>query len=110
MLLALGISSIESTQAFIFYLTQYSISNLNAFMILIAIGYSLYCYTSNNKEHKELLDKNNSPLQLINQLKGYYLYKSIISYKFSYNYLFIYGNTSSSRILWKTDGFKCCFR
>jgi NADH-ubiquinone oxidoreductase chain 2 len=71
-LLALGISSIESTQAFVFYLTQYSISNLNAFIILIAIGFSLYCYTSDNKEHEELTDKNNSPIQLVNQLKGYY--------------------------------------
>ena len=72
MLLALGISSVESTQAFLFYLTQYTISNLNAFIILIAIGFSLYCYTSNNKEYEELMDKNNSPVQLINQLKGYY--------------------------------------
>nr|YP_009254026.1 NADH dehydrogenase subunit 2 [Hypomyces aurantius]ANC62712.1 NADH dehydrogenase subunit 2 [Hypomyces aurantius] len=72
MLLALGISSIESTQALIFYLTQYIISNLNAFMILIAIGFSLYCYTSENKEHEELMDKNNSPIQLVNQLKGYF--------------------------------------
>jgi len=70
-LLALSISSIESTQAFIFYLTQYSISNLNAFIILIAIGYSFYCYISNSKEYEELEDKNNSPIQLINQLKGY---------------------------------------
>ena len=44
-LLALGISSVESIQAFIFYLMQYSISNLNTFFILLAIGYSLYCYT-----------------------------------------------------------------
>jgi NADH-ubiquinone oxidoreductase chain 2 len=51
---------------------QYSISNLNAFIILIAIGYSLYSYVSTNKEHKELLDKNNSPIQLITQLKGYF--------------------------------------
>jgi NADH-ubiquinone oxidoreductase chain 2 len=72
MLLALGISSVESTQAFIFYLTQYIISNINVFFILIAIGYSLYCYTSENKEHEELLDKNNSPIQLISQLKGYF--------------------------------------
>ncbi len=72
LLLALGISSVESTQAFIFYLTQYSISNLNAFFILIAIGFSLYCYTSENKEHEELMDKNNSPIQLVNQLKGYF--------------------------------------
>lgn len=43
-LLALSIHSVESTQAFLFYLMQYSISNLNAFMLIIAIGYSLYCY------------------------------------------------------------------
>lgn len=72
LLLALGISSVESTQAFIFYLTQYTISNLNVFFILIAIGYSLYCYTSENKEHEELLDKNNSPIQLVSQLKGFF--------------------------------------
>ncbi len=40
-LLALSISTIESTQAFIFYCMQYCISNLNAFIILIAIGFSL---------------------------------------------------------------------
>ncbi|RHZ43551.1 hypothetical protein Glove_1032g5 [Diversispora epigaea] len=67
---ALGISTVESTQAFIFYLTQYTISNLNAFIILLAIGYTLYYYTVENKEHQKLLEKNNSPVQLINQLKG----------------------------------------
>ena len=72
LLLALSISSVESTQAFLFYLVQYSISNLNAFIILIVIGFSLYTYISNNKEHKELLDKNNSPIQLVTQLKGYF--------------------------------------
>ena len=45
-LLALSISSIESIQAFIFYLIQYSISNLNIFIILITIGFSLYYYIS----------------------------------------------------------------
>ena len=78
-LLALSISSVESTQAFIFYLTQYSISNLNAFFILIAIGFSLYCYISNNKEHKELIDKNNSPIQLISQLKGYFYINPLLA-------------------------------
>jgi NADH-ubiquinone oxidoreductase chain 2 len=43
-LLALSIHSVESTQAFMFYLMQYSLSNLNAFMLLITIGYSLYFY------------------------------------------------------------------
>ena len=60
-LLALSITSIESIQAFVFYLMQYSISNLNAFIILVAIGFSNYYYVTDNKEHKELLDKNNSP-------------------------------------------------
>lgn len=78
-LLALGISSIESTQTFIFYLTQYTISNLNAFVILIAIGFSLYCYTSDNKEHEELMDKTNSPIQLINQLKGYFYINPVLA-------------------------------
>jgi NADH-ubiquinone oxidoreductase chain 2 len=71
-LLALSINSIESIQAFIFYLMQYSISNLNAFIILIAIGYSLYYYVNDSKEYEQLVDKNNSPIQLISQIKGYY--------------------------------------
>lgn len=78
-LLALSISSIESTQAFIFYLIQYSISNLNAFIILITIGFSLYYYVSDNKEHRELLDKNNSPIQLISQLRGYFYINPLLS-------------------------------
>jgi NADH-ubiquinone oxidoreductase chain 2 len=79
LLLALSISSVESTQAFIFYLTQYSISNLNAFIILIAIGFSLYCYISENKEHEELMDKSNSPIQLVSQLKGYFYINPVLS-------------------------------
>ena len=78
-LLALSISSIESTQAFIFYLMQYSISNLNAFIILVTIGFSLYYYVSENKEHRELLDENNSPLQLISQLRGYFYINPLLS-------------------------------
>lgn len=78
-LLALSVSSIESTQAFIFYLVQYSISNLNAFFIIITIGFSLYGYITNNKEYKSLLDKNNSPIQLISQLKGYFYINPLLS-------------------------------
>jgi NADH-ubiquinone oxidoreductase chain 2 len=79
MLLALSISSIESTQAFIFYLMQYSISNLNVFIILVSIGFSLYYYVSNNKEYKELSDKNNSPIQLISQLRGYFYVNPLLA-------------------------------
>ena len=93
-LLGLSIHTVESTQAFMFYLIQYSISNLNAFMLIITIGYSLYCYVynadslnrieeSNSKDINEnsgnLQDINNSPIQLIDQLKGYYYINPILS-------------------------------
>ena len=104
-LLGLTIHTVESTQAFMFYLIQYSISNLNAFMLIITIGYSLYCYVYNGnsleyketenskqKENKEkdnskeindkkenLQDLNNSPIQLIDQLKGYYYINPVLS-------------------------------
>jgi NADH-ubiquinone oxidoreductase chain 2 len=82
-LLALSINSIESIQAFIFYLMQYSISNLNAFVILISIGYSLYFYVNDNKEYKELQDKNNSPIQLVSQLKGYFYINPVLALSFA---------------------------
>lgn len=78
-LLALTINSIESIQAFIFYLMQYSLSNLNAFMLLLAIGYSLYCYSNENKKYASLLDKNNSPIQLISQLKGFFYINPVLA-------------------------------
>lgn len=93
-LLALSINSIESIQSFIFYLMQYSITNANAFILLVAIGYSLYFYVektkkqdvldlnstdtnlatanNNNVENSKTLDIKNSPVQLIEQLKGYF--------------------------------------
>ncbi len=79
MLLAISINSVESIQSFIFYLVQYSISNLNAFIILMAIGYSLYSYNDKNVNHNNLIDKNNSPIQLISQLKGYFHINSMLS-------------------------------
>ena len=82
-LLALSINSIESIQAFIFYLIQYSLSNLNAFIILISMGFSLYYYVNDNKEYKNLLDKNNSPIQLISQIKGLFSINPILSLSFS---------------------------
>ena len=98
-LLGLSIHTVESTQAFMFYLIQYSISNLNAFILLLTIGYSLYCYVDNtnstknigkeqdsnekqqdsNENNGNLTDVNNSPIQLIDQLKGYYYINPVIA-------------------------------
>ena len=79
-LLALSINSVESIQSFLFYLVQYTITNLNAFIILLTLGYSLFFYiNNNNKEYLSLLDKNNSPIQLISQIKGYFYMNPILS-------------------------------
>jgi NADH-ubiquinone oxidoreductase chain 2 len=82
-LLALSINSIESIQAFIFYLMQYSISNLNAFIILVSMGFSLYYYVNDNDEYKELTDKNNSPIQLISQMKGFFYINPVLALSLS---------------------------
>lgn len=95
-LLGLSIHTVESTQAFLFYLIQYSISNLNAFILIIAIGYSLYCYVYKersikiseiteeikeeiNEKKENWQDINNSPIQLIDQLKGYYYINPLLA-------------------------------
>lgn len=82
-LLALVVNSIESTQAFLFYIMQYSLSNINIFIIIISIGYTLYIYNNDNKEHLKLQDKNNSPVQLISQLKGYFYINSVMAVSFT---------------------------
>jgi NADH-ubiquinone oxidoreductase chain 2 len=78
-LLALSINSVESIQAFLFYLMQYSLSNLNAFILLVSIGYSIYFYINDKKEYRELQDKNNSPIQLISQIKGLFFINPILA-------------------------------
>lgn len=79
-LLALSITTLESIQSFVFYLIQYSISNLNAFIILLSIGYSFYSLTYNGKEnYKDVQERNYSPVQYIDQITGYYHLNPILS-------------------------------
>jgi NADH-ubiquinone oxidoreductase chain 2 len=71
-------------QACIFYIFQYTISNLNGFLILLSIGFFLYLYVyqENNDTRairEKLVDENNSPIQLISQIKGYFYINSFIS-------------------------------
>lgn len=72
MLLALIVHNIESYQAFFFYLMQYILSNLTAFLSIVAIGFSLFLYFTNSSENNNLPEKNNSPIQLISQLRGFF--------------------------------------
>jgi NADH-ubiquinone oxidoreductase chain 2 len=59
-------------------------ANLNAFVILVTMGYSFYLYTYIDKENREnLIDKNNSPVQLISQVKGYFNINAFIAISFA---------------------------
>jgi len=58
---------------------QYSVSNLNAFILLVSIGFSLYCFVNENKDYNNLQDKNNSPIQLISQIKGYFYINPVLA-------------------------------
>jgi NADH-ubiquinone oxidoreductase chain 2 len=60
LLLALAINNEESVESFLFYLIQYSLTNINVFFILVAFGYLL------GSKGLSIY----SPIQLINQLKG----------------------------------------
>lgn len=83
LLLALSINSVESIQSFIFYLIQYSLCNLNAFLILISIGYTLFIYLDKNSNKFDLFDKKNSPVQLLSQIKGYFYANKTLALSFS---------------------------
>jgi NADH-ubiquinone oxidoreductase chain 2 len=50
--------------------------------MLISIGFSLYYYVNDNKEYEELSDKNNSPIQLISQIKGFSYINPVLSLSF----------------------------
>ena len=91
-LLALSVHSVESIQAFFFYIIQYSLSNLNAFLILILIGYSYINYykktegyESISSLYKRYKEKTNelSPIEYIDNLKGYFYLNPILAISFS---------------------------
>ena len=78
-LLALIAYSVESEKAFIFYIFQYIFTSFNSFMVIIGIGFSLYLYFSNVLDNNTLSEKNNSPIQLISQLKGYFSINPVLA-------------------------------
>src|SRR6266478_1249013 len=71
-LLALAINSEQSIDSFIFYIIQYTITNLNTFLILLAIGYIINNKTIfNNGSEKDI--------KYISELKGLFFSNPILS-------------------------------
>jgi NADH-ubiquinone oxidoreductase chain 2 len=91
-LLALSVHSVESIQAFFFYIIQYSLSNLNAFLILVLIGYTYINFNKKTmnyetgssvyKVYKEKLS-DLSPIQYIDNLKGYFYLNPVLAISLS---------------------------
>lgn len=65
MLLALAVAGQESIDAFLFYLIQYTLTNLNTFLILLAFGYALY-----NSSQSSVQNQAGNDVEVISELAG----------------------------------------
>ena len=77
LLLALAVNTEQSLESLIFYLLQYSITNLNTFLILLVFGYTLNSFVSVNGltyNNKSILD-----IKLISELKGQFVSNPLLS-------------------------------
>jgi len=82
MLLALAVNTESSIESLIFYLVQYSITNLNTFLILLVFGYSINSYVK-NKGLNTRTNKNNLDIKYISELKGQFIYNPVLSISFA---------------------------
>lgn len=78
LLLALAVNTEQSLESLIFYILQYSITNLNTFLILLVFGYTINSYVSFNP----LSTKNNTTsldIKFISELKGQFISNPLLS-------------------------------
>jgi len=75
-LLALAISTEQSIESMIFYILQYTITNLNTFLILIALSYLFYDSKTNNIVNEKI---NISDINFISELKNQFSQNPLLS-------------------------------
>lgn len=75
MLLALAINTEQAIDSLLFYIIQYSITNLNTFLILIALGYILKNKSNANYPASE----GYSDIKYITELKGLFFNNPLLS-------------------------------
>jgi len=89
LLLALAINTEESVESFLFYIIQYSLTNVNVFLILLAFGYSInkIVYFSSEKESGNINNHNihsiGEDIQFIDELKGQFYKNPLLSFSFA---------------------------
>lgn len=76
LLLALAINTEQSTESLIFYLLQYSVTNLNTFLILLAFGYTLKTVYSNIQASRSA---NTLDIRYISELKAQFITNPLLS-------------------------------
>jgi NADH-ubiquinone oxidoreductase chain 2 len=88
-LLALAINTEQSIDSLIFYIIQYSLTNLNIFLIIIALSYVIN-HTINNKGQLEHHINNNNlnpnmikDIRYISELKGQFFLNPLLSLSLS---------------------------
>src|SRR5215471_28417 len=92
-LLALAISTEQSIESLIFYIIQYTITNLNTFLIIIALSYIFYNSIIKQKNiilntngNYSLINKNiseNADINFISEFKGQFFYNPLLSLSLS---------------------------
>nr|YP_009517259.1 NADH dehydrogenase subunit 2 [Tephrocybe rancida]YP_009517276.1 NADH dehydrogenase subunit 2 [Tephrocybe rancida]AYE93165.1 NADH dehydrogenase subunit 2 [Tephrocybe rancida]AYE93166.1 NADH dehydrogenase subunit 2 [Tephrocybe rancida] len=79
-LLALAINSEQSIESFLFYIIQYSITNLDVFLIILALSYIIHPNYLNLKENKGNIIKD---IRYISELKGQFFSNPLLSLSLS---------------------------
>jgi len=81
LLLALAINTEQSVESFIFYIIQYSITNLNLFLILSCFGQLLYM---NKNSHSNLeIGSNTKDVENISELTGQFNLNPVLGLTFA---------------------------
>nr|AVR57737.1 NADH dehydrogenase subunit 2 [Termitomyces sp. T132]AVR57754.1 NADH dehydrogenase subunit 2 [Termitomyces sp. T132] len=93
-LLALAINSEQSIESFLFYIIQYSITNLDVFLIILALGYIIYPLRSVSTDPTDPTDPNTKKkgenkgniikdIRYISELKGQFFLNPLLSLSLS---------------------------
>jgi NADH-ubiquinone oxidoreductase chain 2 len=80
-LLALAINTEQSIDSLIFYIIQYTITNLNIFLIIIALGYIIKSgsYSNKNNSNYTLYSGDEKDIKFISEFKSQFFLNPILS-------------------------------
>ena len=84
LLLSMAINTEQSLESFLFYLVQYSLTNVNTFFILLAFGYVLFGAKAQDRNKLNTVNsQNTSDIELISDLKGQFFNQPMLSLSFA---------------------------